>query len=182
MHQNGGAPSPADVRLELCLPQNIMIHRPVKHFLHFRPIMGLPQNPHQFRYRRLQRHIIRFQQPKLILDGPSYFIDRHITAFVGNLRGHNHGFALGDPFLHGFMIAGSLIVGQSANAEGLNDDSVIMVLPCNPAPPRPMPGSALTVPPSSPWCGRKTPVRRPAPYRLNKTGYVRPGSLQYKGN
>lgn len=107
-------------------PQNIPVYGLIKQFLYLIPVRCLPQNPHEFCDRGLQSHIIRFQKPEFIFNGPAHFIDGHIAAFVGDLGRHDNGFSLGNPFLYYRIIAAGIVIRQAADAEGLDNNSVIV--------------------------------------------------------
>ena len=108
--------------------QEIMIDRFVEQLLESGHVTGLAQGPHGLGYGGFQGHIVGLDEIKLILHHLSDLIDFHIAALVGDLGRHNDNFSRGDELLDHLMEAVVPVIWKAADAERLDDHSVIGIV------------------------------------------------------
>ena len=109
------------------MKQRIMVDAGIKQLFNSVGRCGaVGQSPHHFCNDGFQRHIIGFQQAKVLLNASAHLVHGHIAAFLGHLRGHHDGF----PALEALHLAVKLLhqgLGNAAHAKAFNHKAVIML-------------------------------------------------------
>ena len=104
-----------------------MIDGLIEHLPHLIMIPRLPEDPHEFGDGGLQGHIVGFDETEGVFDFLADLVDGHVAAFLSDLGGHDNNFSHRDPFFDGAIEVTGFIGRKSADTEGLDDDSVLVL-------------------------------------------------------
>ena len=104
-----------------------MVDGLIEHLPHLIMIFRLPKDPHELCHGGFQGHIVGLDETEGVFDLLADLVDGHVAAFLGDLGGHDDSLAHGDPFFDGALEIAGFVGGKAADAEGLDNDSVIVL-------------------------------------------------------
>ena len=91
-------------------------------------VARLAEDPHGLGNQRLGGHVVSLEDAGVVRIGAADLVDAQVKALLRHLRGHHERAAGAHPVKNGVLVGAIAIGGDAADAEGLEDDGVVVAL------------------------------------------------------